>query len=89
MAHNCLVFTEQAKNINYTDEQRILNESIVKSVGYLSGAQELKNIIKIAISKNHSQDSIQSLKEQLLECFELYFDNLNEFDNFTNKNINI
>ena len=65
MAHNCFMFTEQAKIINYTDKQRILNETIIKSVSFLSSAQELKNTIKTAISKNHSQESIQLLKSQL------------------------
>ena len=87
IAHDCFLFTELAKNINYTDQERTINESLNKSVMYLSAVDKLKNIISSNIAKGRSLESIQELKEKLSEYLQLYFDNIDEASEFTENNL--
>ena len=76
-----------ANNINYTDRSRTLDEKISKSITYLTAAHELKEIIMSVLKRNHSSDSIQDLKDKLLNCFNLFFDNLYNQNNSFNNNL--
>lgn len=78
IAHDSFIFTELTSGVNYTDRSRILTEPLNKNLTYLTVANELKEIIKLTLDKNHKEESIQDLKEKLIECFDLFLDNINQ-----------
>lgn len=81
MAHNNILFEQLGQNINYTDRDKSLNQSIQESVATLITANDIKQTIMRLLNKGKSQNSINELKERLKECFDIICIN-------QNKNIN-
>lgn len=77
IAHDSFLFEELAKDINYTDRDRTLNETLIKSVAVLTTACDMKEAIKNVDKKFYSETSINSLKDKLMECFDMLFENNN------------
>lgn len=86
IAHDNFLFGAQAKNVNHIDRNRSLDEPLAKSVTYLAAANGLKESILHAQTKGHNQDAIQTLKDKLIECFELFFSNTNSQAELTENN---
>lgn len=83
IAHDNYTFTELAKDINFTDKTRTLNNPINESVTYLYAANQLKSIIMYILDKGHSLDKVEELKDKLNDVLQLFFDNLKSTNNYT------
>lgn len=77
IAHNSFIFEELAKDISYSDRERTLSQTLIQSVAVLTTAHDMKESIKYVSNNTHSESSIVSLKDKLMECFDMFFENNN------------
>ena len=87
IAHNCIVFTEQASRVDYTDRDRTFDEPISNSILYLASARKIKELIKEMGGRGHSQEAVRELKDKLAECMELILEHIGEASNASESQI--
>ena len=72
-AHSNLIFSDLAKKITYVDRAKTLEESLQKSTASLLIANELKGAILKLLNDGQNPDTINGLKDRLLEEFNFLF----------------
>ena len=76
LAHDSFILSSLASNVDYEDKDRTMNEPLNQSIVSLLLANLLKETIKSTFNKGHKEESINELKNQLTNCFKIFFNNI-------------
>ncbi|MBE6124604.1 MAG: hypothetical protein E7184_03665 [Erysipelotrichaceae bacterium] len=82
IAHDSYIFSNFSKDISYQDRNKILEESLIKSIISLFVVTEQKNAVMSTLNKGHSKESIQNLIDRFKEMFDFFFESNYDLKDF-------
>ena len=80
IAHDNFEFSDLGRSVSYVDRTRTLNKTPEDSVVLLLDATDKKDLILSVSQGDHSQESINSLTDELKKCFSLLFNETSTSD---------